>query len=366
MATKTSEATAIRTVTPLTAKSAIRQAMKLRRPVFITGPAGVGKSDIVHQLGKEQNRQVIDIRLALYDPTDIKGMPFFDSNDSTMRWAPPCEFPKDPNSNAILFLDELPSAPPAVQAAAYQLILNRRIGEYVLPDNVDIVAAGNGENDRGVVYKTPAPLCSRFINLVLKSDYDSWFEWAVQNQIHKDVIGYITFAKQHLAAFDPQSPSRSFPCPRTWSFVSDILNSNDQEEIPEETLSDLISGCIGDGVTIAFNVHRKIAGSMPNPMDVLNGKIKTLSTKAKDISALYSLVISLCYTLKDLSTAKDKNFNKYVDEYIKFAIDFMEPEMVVLAMKIMVKQYNIPIETSKLTNWKSYNDKYGKYLMAAF
>lgn len=363
---KQSTDSSVRTVTPHTAKLAIREAMKLRRPVFITGPAGVGKSDIIHQLGLEQDREVIDIRLALYDPTDIKGMPYFDSNESAMRWAPPSEFPKDPKSKAILLLDELPSAPPAVQAAAYQLILNRRIGEYILPKGVDIIAAGNGENDRGVVYKTPAPLCSRFINLVLRADFDSWFDWAVDNRIHKDVIGYNSYAKQHLAAFDPQSPSRAYPCPRTWTYVSDILHSNDESPISEDTLSDLISGCIGDGVAVSFNVHRKIAGSLPNPMDVLEGKITSLSAKAKDISALYSLMISLCYTLKEFSDKKDKNINKYVDEYIKFATNFLEPEMVILAMKVMANKYRIPIETSKLKNWQTYIDKYGKYLMAAF
>jgi hypothetical protein len=355
----------VRTVNPSTAKAAIREAMSLRLPVFITGPAGVGKSDIVHQLGKEQNRPVIDIRLALYDPTDIKGMPFFDSISKQMRWAPPSEFPSDPKSNAILFLDELPSAPPAVQAAAYQLILNRKVGEYCLPDGVDIVAAGNGEGDRGVVYKTPAPLCSRFVNLVLKANYESWFDWAIQNRIHKDVIGYITFAKQDLAAFDPQSPSRSFPCPRTWSFVSNIISSPNIETISEDTVLDLISGCIGDGCAVKFNAHRKLTGKLPEPMEVLKGNVHELDTKAKDISALYSLVISLCYTLKDLNDSKDKNFGKYVDEYIAFGMKFMEPEMVVLAMKVLIKQYGIHLD-HKSKNFLKFQERYSKYMIAAF
>lgn len=368
MASKTTTAvdTVVRTVNPRSAKNAIRLAMKLRRPVFMTGPAGVGKSDIVHQLGKEQNRPVIDIRLALYDPTDIKGMPFFSTTTNQMKWAPPSEFPNDPNSNAILFLDELPSAPPAVQAAAYQLILNRSVGEYKLPDGVDIIAAGNGEGDRGVVYKTPAPLCSRFVNLVLKPDFDSWFEWAIDNRLNKDVIGYVSFRKGDMCKFDPQSPSRSFPCPRTWAFVSQFMDENDKEEIPEDTLLDLISGCIGDGVTHNFNTHRKITAFLPDPMEILKGNVTDLKPEAKEVSALYSMIISLCYSLKDAKEKNHKDFYTYMDNYIAFCMEHMEAEMIILALKVLIKQYQIRIEPSKLKNYKTFNAKYYKYLTAAF
>ena len=101
------------------------------------------------------------------------------------------------------------SAAPSVQAAAYQLILNRKVGQYKLPDNVLICAAGNREADKGVVYRMPAPLANRFIHLEMKPEFDDWFEWAVENNIHKDVVGYLTFSKKDLYDFDPKSPSRS-------------------------------------------------------------------------------------------------------------------------------------------------------------
>ena len=103
----------------------------------------------------------------------------------------------------VLFLDEMNSAAPSVQAAAYQLILNRRVGTYKLPDNVMIVAAGNREADKGVTYRMPAPLANRFIHLELAVDFGDWFQWAVDNNIHKDVVGYLTFAKKDLYDFDP-------------------------------------------------------------------------------------------------------------------------------------------------------------------
>ena len=107
-----------------------------------------------------------------------------------MVWASPAELPTDPKSNAIVFLDELNSAAPAVQAAAYQLILNRRVGQYVLPDGVSIVAAGNRDSDKGVTYRMPAPLANRFIHLEMKPEFDDWLEWAVNNNIHKDCLLY--------------------------------------------------------------------------------------------------------------------------------------------------------------------------------
>ena len=210
------EISANRTVSPNEAKAAIRKCLKKQRPVFMWGAPGIGKSDIVKQLGEESGREVVDVRLSLWEPTDIKGIPYYNSTANTMSWAPPAELPTDENSTAILFLDELNSAAPATQAAAYQLILNRRVGTYVLPKGVSIVAAGNRETDKGVTYRMPAPLANRFLHLELRVDFEDWHQWAVSNRIHEQVVGYVGFAKQDLYDFDPKSSSRSFATPRSW------------------------------------------------------------------------------------------------------------------------------------------------------
>ena len=207
----------VRTVGPKGAKKAIRKAIQKRRPVFLWGPPGIGKSDIVKQIGDEAGREVVDVRLALWEPTDIKGIPYYNAEQGKMVWAPPSELPTEADSTAIIFLDELNSAPPAVQAAAYQLILNRRVGTYRLPDGVDVVAAGNREGDRGVTYRMPAPLANRFVHLEAKVDFDDWQEWAVNNNIHPEVVGYVGFAKQDLYDFDPKSSSKAFATPRSWA-----------------------------------------------------------------------------------------------------------------------------------------------------
>ena len=231
------ENVAIRTISPNKAKTRIMHSMKKKRPIFIWGPPGIGKSDVVHQIGEYMDAHVFDIRLSLWEPTDIKGIPYYAANDNTMQWAPPVDLPDAKMAkkykNIILFLDEMNSAAPAVQAAAYQLILNRRVGQYTLPDNVYIVAAGNREADKGVVYRMPAPLSNRFVHLELAVDFDDWFQWAVDNKINKDVVGYLQFSKKDLYDFDPKSPSRSFATPRSWSFVSELL----EDDLDEETSS---------------------------------------------------------------------------------------------------------------------------------
>ena len=180
------ENTALRTVTPNNAKKSIRRAFKKKRPLFLWGPPGIGKSDIVSQITEEYNNSLlIDIRLSLWDPTDIKGIPYFDPTIGKMVWGAPEELPDEELASQydtiVLFLDEMNSAAPSVQAAAYQLILNRRVGKYKLPDNVIIMAAGNREADKGVTYRMPAPLANRFVHLELVPSFDDWFQWAIDN-----------------------------------------------------------------------------------------------------------------------------------------------------------------------------------------
>ena len=180
----------VRTISPKKVLKALRHAMSKKRPVFLWGPPGIGKSDIVAQVTKSfANSLLIDIRLSLWDPTDIKGVPYFDANISKMVWGAPEELPDDALAaqydNIVVFFDEMNSAAPAVQAAAYQLILNRRVGKYKLPDNVIIVAAGNRESDKGVTYRMPMPLANRFLHIEMRSDFNTWQNWAIINNSTK-------------------------------------------------------------------------------------------------------------------------------------------------------------------------------------
>jgi MoxR-like ATPase len=228
------------TITSREARKSILKAFKVKRPLFLWGPPGIGKSELVENITKELGGIMYDCRLGQMEPTDIRGIPFYNKENGKMDWAAPIDLPDAETAVqypvVVLFLDEMNSAPASVQSAAYQLILNRRIGKYHLPDNVVIVAAGNRESDKGVTYRMPTPLANRFIHQEMKVDFASWQEWAVMNNEHKDVVGYLSFAKQDLYDFDAKSASRAFATPRSWHFVSELLNDDD---LDDETASDL-------------------------------------------------------------------------------------------------------------------------------
>ncbi len=356
------------TITSVQARKAMLTAFKAKRPLFIWGPPGIGKSDVVAEVTEELKGHMIDLRMAQMEPTDIRGIPFYNKDKNVMEFAPPIDLPNEELASkypiVVLFLDEMNSAPPAVQAAGYQLILNRRIGKYVLPDNVVIVAAGNRDSDKGVTYRMPMPLANRFLHLEMRPDFTSWQNWAVNKGIHKDVVGYLSFAKQDLYDFDSKSASRAFATPRSWCFVSDLLQ--DEDNIDTDTLFNLVSGSVGEGLAVKFAAHRKIAGRMPEPSDILSGKVKDLAVK--EISAMYSLTISMCYELRDALENKkvdNKKFHEMAENFFSYIMANFETELVVMGAKIALKTYKLPIEPSQLKNFDDFHKKYGKYIVEA-
>jgi MoxR-like ATPase len=193
--------------------TALTALIEQKVPSFLWGAPGIGKSSIIKQIASEKDIGFIDLRLALMDPTDLKGIPFYDKESHTALWAPPAFLPK--SGEGILFLDELNTAAPSVQASAYQLILDRRVGEYELPEGWAIVAAGNRESDRGVTYRMPSPLANRFVHFEMEVDVDDWRYWAYKKEIDDRVISYISYKTEHLFTFDAKSDVKSFATPRS-------------------------------------------------------------------------------------------------------------------------------------------------------
>jgi hypothetical protein len=356
-----------RTVTAVGARRAVMKCFAKRRPMFLWGPPGIGKSEVVAQITAELGGFMIDLRLGQMDPTDIRGIPFFNKELGKMDWAPPIDLPDAELASqypiVVLFMDEMNSAAPAVQAAAYQLVLNRRIGKYVLPDNVVMVAAGNRESDKGVTYRMPTPLANRFVHVEMRADFATWQDWAVVNGIHKDVVGYLSFAKQDLYDFDAKSSSRAFATPRSWCFVSELLEDEDLDDV---TATDLIAGTIGEGLAVKFQAHRRISGKLPKPEDILSGKEKEL--QVKEVSAMYSLVISLCYELKDALEVRkvdQKEFHSMADNFFGYMMKNFETELVVMGARIALTTYNLPFQPTKLKNFDEFHQRYGKYILQA-
>ena len=357
-----------RTVTPAEARTRIKACFQTKRPVFLWGPPGIGKSEIIEGITEDLKGICYDVRLSQMEPTDIRGIPFFNKDTTKMDWAEPVDLPDAETCSqypvVVLFLDEMNSAAPSVQAAGYQLILNRRIGKYKLPDNVVIVAAGNRDSDKGVTYRMPSPLANRFVHLEVRPDFDSWFQWAINNQVHQDVVGYVGFAKQSLFDFDPKAASRAFATPRSWTFVSQFLK---QDGLADDELRDLISGTIGEGLALSFMAHRKVAGQMPNPSDVLAGKVTEL--KVKEVSAMYSLTISMCYELQEqfkiLGKDKIADWHKQADNFLSFMMNNFSTELVVMGARVALTTYNLPMVPGKMKNFDEFHKRFGKYIIAA-
>ena len=355
-----------RTVTSAQARKSLLKAFRVQRPLFLWGPPGIGKSELVENITAELGGLMIDLRLGQMEPTDIRGIPFYNKDIGKMDWAPPVELPDEEMAKdypiVVLFLDELNSAAPSVQSAAYQLILNRRIGKYRLPKNVVIVAAGNRESDKGVTYRMPTPLANRFLHQEMKVDFASWQEWAVTHKVHKDVVGYLSFAKQDLYDFDAKSSSRAFATPRTWSFVSELLQEDDSDD---NTLTNLIAGTVGEGLAVKFMAHRKIAGRMPQPEDILSGKVTTLDVK--EVSAMYSLVISMCYELKAAveNKVESKKFHEMADNFLGYMMKNFETELTVMGARIALTTYDLPFLPTKLKNFDEFHQRFGKYILQA-
>jgi len=360
-------ATEHRTVTAEQARRLITKCFDKKRPVFLWGPPGIGKSEVVASIAEEKQGLMIDLRLAQMEPTDLRGIPYYNKDTGLMDWAPPIDLPSQETASeypvVVLFLDEMNSAAPSIQAAAYQLILNRRIGKYKLPDNVVVIAAGNRESDKGVTYRMPAPLANRFLHLEMRVDHPSWETWATLNRIHKDVVGYIGFAKQDLYDFDPRSSSRSFATPRSWTFVSEILSD---EDVNESDLTDLVAGAVGEGVAVKFMAHRKVSGHLPLPINVLTGKEKEL--KVKEISAMYSLTVSLCYELQDnlvkIGNKPDAEWHSMADNFFRYMMDNFTTELTVMGARTALITYNLPFVPGKLKNFDEFHKRFGKYIVA--
>ncbi len=275
-------------------------------PTFLWGPPGIGKSSIVKQIAEAKGVQFIDLRLSLMDPTDLKGIPFYDKHEHHAVWAPPSFLPK--GESGILFLDELNSAPPAVQASAYQLILDRRVGEYELPEGWAIVAAGNRESDRGVVYRMPSPLANRFVHFEMDVHVDDWRDWAYKSGIDERIIAYIGYKNEDLFSFDPTLNEKSFATPRSWEFVHGVLRSR----MDEKLLLDAIGGAVGRERAVNFLSFSKVMHRLPDIEAILATGEGEYATEVDVLHALSAGLVSAA--LRDVNDEKIENLLRYTLE----------------------------------------------------
>ncbi len=270
-------------MTPSQIVSSLRTLLAIRQPVFLWGAPGVGKSQVVAQTAQSLGYAFKDIRAILLDPVDLRGIPRI-TNDGATQWCPPSFLPGPGDAaQGVLFLDELNAAPPLVQAACYQLILDRRIGEYQLPDEWVIIAAGNRESDRAVTHRMPTALSNRMVHLDFEVSADDWQHWALGAGVREEVRAFLRFRPKLLHDFDPHSASRAFASPRSWSFVSAILDA-----CPEKNVEyDLFRGAVGDGAAAEFMGFLQIWRSLPSVDGILETPLE--APVPPDPAALYAI-----------------------------------------------------------------------------
>jgi MoxR-like ATPase len=242
-----------------------------RVPLHIWGPCGVGKSQIVGQVAADLDYNFLDVRAVQLDPVDLRGLPRITSDWT--EWVPPKFLPT--NGKGILFLDELTSAPQMTQAGCYQLVLDRKLGEYVLPEGWVVIAAGNPASERGVHFAMPRPLRNRFVHLDLEADLQDWCKWAVEAGVRPEIIAFLRFKPDLLHAADTTIDANAWPTPRSWEMASNVLCGIARRQSAallsgtSEFEAQLLDGTVGEAAASEFVAFLRLFRQLPSIDEIL-------------------------------------------------------------------------------------------------
>jgi len=334
----------------------------LKRSLMVLGPTGVGKSEVMHQIAHSYGMQVIDVRLLLWSLTDLKGIPYPDATHTYTKWLINDVLPRvDRDGEAgILLLEELNAATKNVQAAAYQLTLDRKIGDYVLPDMWHIVATGNREQDNGVYTTPPAPLADRFEILEVEVDFEAWRDYAVNVGINPIVVGYLSANRTALYTFKPENSAELvFATPRSWEAVSKLLDV----ELTNEVQRIKIEGNIGQAETAAFLKYMKNSKLLPDVEVILNGSyIKSNAPEFyASLDVYYLLVQNLVHVIGSEFRKKGKKWKIYTNNSIAFICSIKDFPLELKKSYIdQLCQMDEKINNGKLITKYIYNDSCNK------
>ena len=270
--------------------------------VMLWGPPGVGKSQGVRQVAYEiENRtgkdvRVMDVRLLLFNPVDLRGIPTSNEDKTLAVWLKPQIFQMDESEEVvnILFLDEITAAPTSVQAAAYQITLDRTIGEHKLPENCIVIAAGNRVTDRSVSYNMPKALANRLCHFEIKEDTRAWHEWAIRKGIHPYVVGYLEYSSTSLIR--SEGMELAFPTPRSWEMVSNILNYVTDDV---DTVLPMIIGCVGEKSGSNFRTWTDIYSGLPSIKDIFRKGEADIPAEKELQIALKSMMVDYAKKCQD-------------------------------------------------------------------
>lgn len=309
----------------------------------LLGSPGTGKSDLIRSIAEALNLYVIDLRLSQCDPTDMLGFPTIDSATGKAGYRPMETFPiaGDPipagYDGWLLFLDELPHAPPAVQKAAFKLILDRQVGKYDLHEKVSVICAGNLETDNAMVEEMSTPMQSRMVHFELQVDPEEWIKWATESKLDHRVLAYINWRHEHLHKFVPDHTDKTFACPRTWEFLSKLIKDTKQLERKHMPL---IAGTISEGVAREFYGFTEIYKDLISIEQIIASP--TTIAVPSEPSVQHALV----------GTISDRANENNIEQLIKF-ISRLPREFQVICLKQMGVNKPELHKTDAVINWIS-------------
>ncbi len=320
-------------------------------PYIVSAP-GIGKSSITHSVADKNQLELIDVRLAQVDPTELNGFPAInektDAEGNTSKVAsyiPMDIFPLEDTplpkgkQGWLLFLDELPAAPPATQAAAYKLILDRKVGNRKLHDNVYIVAAGNDTTHGAVAFKMSTAVRSRMVHLNLSSNLEDWLDWAVSEGIDHRIVSFLQTRPELLNKFDPSLDDDTYPCERTWDFASRITKG---QPVGGDFFLPLLSGTVGQGAATEFIGYCEVYKQLPTFAEIEANP--ATATVPYEPSATYAVVGMVA---NGTTKANLKRCLAYLGR--------LPPEFLVLAMKQMIQNDRTITSTPEYADWLKQN-----------
>ncbi len=315
-----------------------------RVPAHIWGATGIGKSQIVQQVADRMQCALLDLRAVLLDPIDLRGLPWIHQGQT--QWIPPGFLPTQ--GRGILFLDELTSAPQMTQAACYQLVLDRKLGEYRLPDEWYVIAAGNPASERGVHFAMPRPLRNRFVHLTLEADLQEWCQWALVAGVRPEIIAFLRFKPDLLHHPAAEADANAWPTPRSWEMASKILSGQAAVSKTSYTTSAveaaMFEGTLGEGAAAELVGFLRLFRELPSIDEILLNPDKApvpnqpdslvaISTALGRALTAHTIGKGLRYldrvppefrvlTIRD-ATARDRGLT-HTPEFVQFAVDNAE------------------------------------------
>jgi hypothetical protein len=339
---------------------------KARRPAFVWGSPGIGKSDNVRAVAKLlDDAHVIDWRASQRDAVDTHGIPYVESvrvpdgrrsvvEGKVTKWAAPGDMPSAElcakHKYVVLYLDELSDATMSVQSALYQLVLDRRLGDYALPDNVVMFASGNLEGDRAAANRMSTALANRFIHFQLAVEHKAWQSWALAADVHVAVISFLRWKADLLHVWDPRSTAKAQATPRTWQIASDLLKTMEAEALTDSALElALMTGTLGDKVGTEFAGFLAIYRKLPDPDSLIMAPDTSPLLEGVDVN------YALCGALAKRSTVK--NFDrvlKYADRMA--AAPHIGPEFSTLLVRTATTRCEALTNTRAFIAWATKNE----------